>query len=43
MPPAEYAALRQRQQVETAPDLKPVDEIRFSELTRVNPRVGARR
>jgi len=37
MPPAEYAALRQRQQVETAPDLKPVDEIRFSGLTRVNP------
>jgi NTE family protein len=37
MPPAEYAALRQRQQVETAPDLKPVDEIRFSGLARVNP------
>ncbi|HEX6723319.1 MAG TPA: patatin-like phospholipase family protein, partial [Burkholderiaceae bacterium] len=37
MPPAEYAALRQRQQVGTVPDIKPVDEIRFSQLTRVNP------
>ena len=37
MPPAEYAALRQRQRVGTVPDIKPVDEIRFSQLTRVNP------
>ena len=37
MPPAEYAALRQRQQVGTVPDIKPVDEIRFSQLNRVNP------
>ena len=42
LPPAEYAALRKRQQVAMAPDLRPVDEIRFSDLTRVNPRGGAR-
>jgi len=39
LPPAEYAALRQRQLTVTAPDLRPVDEIRFSGLTRVNPAV----
>ena len=38
LPPGEYAALRQRQQVAMAPDLAPVDEIRFENLTRVNPR-----
>jgi NTE family protein len=37
LPPAEYAALRQRQQVAIAPDLRPVDEIRFNPLTHVNP------
>ena len=37
LPPADYAALRQRQQVAMAPDLMPVDEIRFERLTRVNP------
>jgi NTE family protein len=37
MPPAEYAALRQRQRAATMPDIKPVDEIRFSQLTRINP------
>jgi NTE family protein len=37
LPPAEYAALRQRQQVVMAPDLRPVDEIRFNPLTHVNP------
>jgi len=33
----EYAVLRQVQQVATAPDLRPVDEIRFENLRRVNP------
>ena len=37
LPPAEYAALRERQQIATAPDLRPVDEIRFNQLTHVNP------
>ncbi|HET9205240.1 MAG TPA: patatin-like phospholipase family protein [Burkholderiaceae bacterium] len=37
MPPAEYAALRQRQRAGTVPDIKPVDEIRFTQLNRVNP------
>ncbi|HEY6512895.1 MAG TPA: patatin-like phospholipase family protein [Burkholderiaceae bacterium] len=37
LPAAEYAALRQRQQAVLAPDLKPVDEIRFNKLARVNP------
>ncbi len=37
LPPAEYAALRERQQVATAPDLRPVDEIRFNQLAHVNP------
>ena len=35
--PIEYAALRQRQTVAQAPDLKPIDEIRFDNLKRVNP------
>ncbi|MDZ7651869.1 MAG: patatin-like phospholipase family protein [Burkholderiaceae bacterium] len=37
LPPAEFAALRKRQQVALAPDLRPVDEIRFEELHTVNP------
>jgi NTE family protein len=39
LPPAEYAALRKRQQVAMVPDLKPVDEIRFEPLKSVNPDV----
>jgi NTE family protein len=38
LPPAEYAALRQRQQVPVAPETMPVDEIRFVNLQRVNPK-----
>jgi NTE family protein len=37
LPPAEYAALRQRQQLALEPDRRPVDEIRFVDLQRVNP------
>jgi len=37
LPPDQYAALRQRQTVAQAPDLIPVDEIRFDNLKRVNP------
>jgi len=37
LPAAEYAALRKRQQVVVAPDLTPVDEIRFENLASVNP------
>jgi NTE family protein len=37
LPPAEYAALRRRQQVAMVPDLQPVDEIRFENLQVVNP------
>ena len=37
LPPAEYAALRSRQLVVAAQDTKPVDEIRFTNLERVNP------
>jgi NTE family protein len=33
----EYAALRQQQLVASAPDLRPVDEIRFENPERVNP------
>ena len=33
----EYTELRRRQQIAVAPDLQPVDEIRFDNLTRVNP------
>ena len=39
LPPAEYAALRQRQLAVAPSDLRPVDEIRFPGLTRVNPAV----
>ncbi len=35
--PGEYAALRQRQLVSVTPDLRPVDEVRFDNLQRVNP------
>jgi NTE family protein len=38
MPAAQYAELRRRQQLAVEPDLRPVDEIRFSRLDRVNPR-----
>jgi len=37
LPADEFAALRKRQQVTLPPDLRPVDEIRFENLTRVNP------
>lgn len=37
VPAAEYAALRERQSVTVEPDLRPVDEIRFAEMKRVNP------
>ncbi|MFH0997298.1 MAG: patatin-like phospholipase family protein [Pseudomonadota bacterium] len=37
IPEKEYAALRQHQLFATAPDLRPVDEIRFENLERVNP------
>lgn len=37
VPVAEFAALRQRQMIAVAPDLRPVDEIRFDGLGRVNP------
>jgi NTE family protein len=37
LPPAEYAALRQRQQISVQPEQRVVDEIRFDNLQRVNP------
>ncbi|MFH0996851.1 MAG: patatin-like phospholipase family protein [Pseudomonadota bacterium] len=37
IPAGEYAALRKHQMVASAPNLKPVDEIRFENLERVNP------
>ena len=37
LPPAEYAALRQRQQSTVQPDQRVVDRIRFDNLRRVNP------
>ncbi len=37
LPAPEYAALRARQTNAIAPDLRPVDEIRFAKLQRVNP------
>jgi NTE family protein len=37
LPPAEYASLRARQLVVAAADVRPVDEIRFLNLQRVNP------
>jgi NTE family protein len=41
VPAAEYAALRSRQLAVAAPDLRPVDEIRFRDLQRVDPQVAA--
>lgn len=38
IPEKEYVALRQRQQVEIVADVRPVDEIRFENLQRVNPK-----
>lgn len=38
--PDEYVALRQRQTTLAAPELEPVDEIRFVGLQRVNPRTA---
>ncbi len=38
IPPAEYAALRSRQQIVPAPDTRTIDEIRIAELKKVNPR-----
>ncbi len=40
LPPDQYAALRDRQTVTVVPDLRPVDEIRFVSLNRVNPRAA---
>ncbi|HEX8009960.1 MAG TPA: patatin-like phospholipase family protein [Casimicrobiaceae bacterium] len=37
LPPAQYAALRSRQLVASALDTRPIDEIRFAGLQRVNP------
>lgn len=37
MPPADYAAFRQRQQINVQPEQRVVDEIRFDKLRRVNP------
>ncbi len=37
LPPAQYAALRARQLVAATPETRPVDEIRFVNLQRVNP------
>jgi NTE family protein len=36
LPPAEYAALRARQLVASSTDTRPIDEIRFEHLSRVN-------
>jgi NTE family protein len=40
LPADQYAALRQRQTVAVKPDLRPIDEIRFENLKRVNPRTA---
>jgi NTE family protein len=40
LPADQYAALRQRQTVAVTPDLRPVDEIRFEHLKRVNPKTA---
>jgi NTE family protein len=37
LPADQYAALRRSQSVEVSPDTRPVDEIRFENLQRVNP------
>ena len=41
VPPEQYAALRARQSQPAAPDLRPVDEIRFDAMSRVNADVLA--
>jgi NTE family protein len=41
LPPAQYAQLRAEQQTLPPPDLRPVDEIRFAPLQRVNPDYAA--
>jgi NTE family protein len=41
LPPEQYAALRNRQQSIAPPDARPVDEILFENLARVDPRVAA--
>ncbi|WP_082016649.1 patatin-like phospholipase family protein [Cupriavidus sp. IDO] len=41
LPPQAYAALRKRQQDVAPPDPRPVDEIRFAPLERVNPDFAA--
>lgn len=41
IPPDQYAALRTTQSALPPPDLRPVDEIRFSKLERVNPAFAA--
>lgn len=38
LPPEQYAAFRQHQQATVVPDMQPVDEIRFVNLKRVNPK-----
>jgi NTE family protein len=40
IPADEYAALRRHQLVASTPDLRPVDEIRFENLKRVNPKAA---
>jgi NTE family protein len=40
LPPAQYAALRARQLTASPVDTRPVDEIRFDNLARVNPEVA---
>lgn len=40
LPAADYAALRKRQVIAVVPDLRPVDEVRFENLTRVNPKTA---
>jgi NTE family protein len=40
IPAAEYAALRQRQLVEAKPDVRKIDEIRFTKMENVNPQAA---
>jgi len=39
LPPEQYAALRAHQSLELPPDERPIDEIRFEPMARVNPEV----
>ncbi|HBO82549.1 MULTISPECIES: patatin-like phospholipase family protein [unclassified Cupriavidus] len=41
IPPAQYAQLRARQMALPPPDVRPVDEIRFAPMERVNPAFAA--